>query len=153
MATIKLNKSRGGFKLIPEGWHDFKITDVSYDETFGKVEVDLFSKDGYKHTERFTLINKQGNVNEGAVNVFSYFVSTAMDDWDIEEIDPDELVGRYISGEIKYTESKKINENTGKPYIFANLGDKKPLATGWDEEFVEVEEEEDVLGDLLGMLD
>jgi len=30
MAIINLSESKG-FSLIPEGWHDFKITGVEYD--------------------------------------------------------------------------------------------------------------------------
>ena len=36
MAIINLSENKG-FSLIPEGWHDFVIVGVDYDERFGKI--------------------------------------------------------------------------------------------------------------------
>lgn len=48
MAKIGLSD---GFSLIPEGAHVFKITGVSYKETFGKLETTMQTQSGVKHIE------------------------------------------------------------------------------------------------------
>ena len=56
MAKIKL--TQGGFTLIPEGTTIFKIVGVEYKEDFGKMSIDMQTKSGAKHTERFTLLQR-----------------------------------------------------------------------------------------------
>ena len=132
MARIALSKNTG-FTLIPEGFHVFKVVDVdrSKYDGFGKIEVKLETANGQKHSERFSLLNAKGEVNEGALNAFSYFARTALNDYKAEDIDPAEMIGHYIRAEVKHVVSDRINEKTGKPYINANLGDKEP-ALGFD---------------------
>lgn len=132
MARITLSKNTG-FTLIPEGFHVFKIVDVDmskYDE-YGKIEVKMETANGQKHSERFSLLNAKGEVNEGALNAFSYFARTVTNDYKADDIDPADLVDHYIRAEVKHVESTTINERTGKPYINVNLGDKEP-ALGFD---------------------
>lgn len=132
MARITLSKNTG-FTLIPEGFHVFKIVDVDMSkyDNYGKIEVKMETANGQKHSERFSLLNNKGEVNEGALNAFSYFARTAMNDYKADDIDPAEMIGHYIRAEVKHVESEKINERTGKPYVNANLGDKEP-ALGFD---------------------
>jgi hypothetical protein len=132
MARINLSKSTG-FTLIPKGFHVFKVVDVDMSkyDGFGKIEVKLETANGLKHSERFSLLNTKGEVNEGALNAFSYFARTVMNDYKAEDIDPAELVGHFIRAEVKHVESTTINERTGKPYVNVNLGDKEP-ALGFD---------------------
>ena len=132
MARITLSKNTG-FTLIPEGFHVFKVVDVDMSkyEGFGKIEVKLETANGQKHSERFSLLNAKGEVNEGALNAFSYFARTVMNDYKADDIDPADLVGHFIRAEVKHVESTTINERTGKPYINVNLGDKEP-ALGFD---------------------
>ena len=132
MARITLSKNTG-FTLIPEGFHVFKVVDVDMSkyDGFGKIEVKLETANGQKHSERFSLLNNKGEVNEGALNAFSYFARTVLNDYKAEDIDPAELIGHFIRAEIKHVVSDRINEKTGKPYVNANLGDKEP-ALGFD---------------------
>ena len=132
MARIALSKNTG-FTLIPEGFHIFKIVDVDMSkyDNYGKIEVKMETASGQKHSERFSLLNNKGEVNEGALNAFSYFARTAMNDYKADDIDPAEMIGHYIRAEVKHVVSDKINERTGKPYVNANLGDKEP-ALGFD---------------------
>ena len=90
MAKIGLTE---GFTLIPEGTHVFKITEVNYKEDFGKMEVVMQTAKGQKHIERFSLLNKDGEPNQGGLNAFSYFAKTALDDFTVKDIDDQELVG------------------------------------------------------------
>jgi hypothetical protein len=142
MERITLSKNTG-FTLIPEGFHVFKVVDVDMSkyDGFGKIEVKLETASGQKHSERFSLLNNKGEVNEGALNAFSYFVRTVLNDYKAEDIDPAELIGHFIRAEIKHVVSDRINEKTGKPYVNANLGDKEP-ALGFEGDVDDVESDD-----------
>src|SRR5699024_9714136 len=141
MAKIKL--AEVGFSMIPEGHYVFKVADATYDETFGKIEVELITKTGRKHTERYQLINGKGKLVEGAQKAFSYFAKTALNNFDVEEIEIDDIIGTYVSANVVHVESDTINENTGLPYVNVRLNDltsELGFEDGSDDE-VEVEAE------------
>lgn len=132
MAKFTLSKANT-FTLIPEGYHVFKIVEVDmskYDD-YGKIAINMETVNGLKHTERFSLTDNKGELNEKAYNAFSYFCRTALNDYRNDDIDTDDLIGRYIRAEVKHVESTTINERTGKPYVNVNLGEKEP-ALGFD---------------------
>lgn len=129
MAKIGLSD---GFSLIPEGTHIFKITGVSYKEAFGKLEVTMQTQSGAKHIERFSLLKADGSPNEGALNAFSYFAKTALQDFELTEIDHEDLVSHFIECDIEHD----VQPNKNKPdktITFARLADKRP-SDGWDEQ-------------------
>ena len=128
MANIKLN---GGFTLIPEGVHVFKITDVEYKESYGKIEIKMETAQGLKHTERFTILKSNGETNEPALNAFSFFAKTALNDYSLEEIDHTALIGHYIRCEVEHTEPQPNRNDPEKMVQFIRLGDKSP-ADGFD---------------------
>lgn len=143
--AIKLAELGGsGFKLIQEGWHVFKITKVDYDERFGKIEIEMVTKDGGKHTERFNILTDRGQTNIGALKAFTYFASTVFNDFKTKEIDEQEMVGKFIEAEVLHRTSEVVSEKTGEPLIFTNLGGKK-TSDGW--------EEGEEFDDLIGLLD
>lgn len=121
MAKIGLSE---GFSLIPKGIHVFKIVEVNYKEDFGKMEVVMQVATGQKHTERFSLLNKNGEPNEGALNAFSYFAKTALNNFSLQEIDEQDLVGCYIRCEVDHEEVES-NKTPGKMLTFVRLGDKE----------------------------
>jgi hypothetical protein len=121
-----------GFVLIPEGEYIFRIYDAKYDEEFGKIEVKLVNAQGLTHTEKFSIKDKDDNFNEKALNAFSYFAKTAMNDFSLEDIEPEELIDHYICAEVIHTKVPS-NKDPNKTVTFANLGDKSP-ADGFDEE-------------------
>ena len=125
MAIINLSENKG-FSLIPEGWHDFKIVGVEYDERFGKMEIQLVTKAGQKHTERYMLLDNSGEINQGGVNAFSFFARVAMNDFQIDSIDHEDLVGKFIRGKIEHKKGTKPNPKTGKYATFANITEKEP---------------------------
>lgn len=129
MARIPMTN---GYVLIPEGTYVFRIYDVSYDEEFGKIEIKLVTAQGQTHTERFTIKDQNDEYNEKALNAFSYFAKTALNDFDVEDVDPEELIDCYIQAEVVHSQvpSKK---DPSKNSTFANLGDKAP-ADGFDTE-------------------
>ena len=129
MARIPMTS---GFVLIPEGTYVFRIYDAKYDEEFGKIEVKLVTAKGMTHTERFSIKDSNDEPNEKALNAFSYFAKTAMGDFELEDIDPAELIDHYIEAEVVHTKLPS-NKDPNKTVTFANLGDKSP-ANGFDEE-------------------
>lgn len=129
MARIPMTS---GFVVIPEGEYVFRIYDVIHDEEFGKIEVKLVNAQGATHTERFTLKDSNDEYNEKALNAFSYFAKTAMNDYALEDVDPEELIDHYIRAEVVHTVQPNRN-NPEKNITFANLGDKAP-ADGFDTE-------------------
>lgn len=141
--TIKLSENTG-FTIIPEGEHIFKVEDVEYDKDFGTMEIYLVTKNGMKHKERFNLIGNDGEVNQGALNAFSYTARVLMNDFSLKEIDHQELVGRYMKAEVKHN-IVPSSKDPSKNLTFVNLGDKYP-ANGFERN----SDEEDVsLDDLL----
>lgn len=132
MARIPMTN---GFVLIPEGTYVFRIYDATYDEDFGKIEIKLVNAQGVTHTERFSIKNKNDEFNEKALNAFSYFARTALNDFEVEDVDPEELIGHYIGAEVIHTKVPS-NKDPNRTATFANLGDKFP-ADGFDTEPVE----------------
>lgn len=127
MAKIGLTE---GFSLIPEGTHVFQITAVNYKEAFGKMEVTMQTQGGSKHIERFSLLKANGEPNEGALNAFSYFAKTALNDFSLTEIDHEDLLGCFIECDIEHD----VQPNKNKPdttITFARLADKRP-SDGWE---------------------
>lgn len=129
MARITLTN---GFSIIPEGEYIFCVYGVEYDPEFGKLQIKLVTADGQTHIERYSLMKQDGTPNETAYSIFSYLAKTIMNDFSLEDVDPDDLVGKYLKAEIKHTELPSKKDPT-KTSTFANLGDKSP-ADGFDKE-------------------
>jgi hypothetical protein len=121
-----------GFMVIPEGEYVFRIYDATYDEEFGKIIVKLVTAQGATHTERFSIKDQNDEFDEKALNAFSYFAKTAMNDYSLEDVDPEELIDHYIRAEVVHTKLPSTKDPS-KTVTFANLGDKSP-ADGFDTE-------------------
>jgi hypothetical protein len=115
----------GGFQIMPEGEQVLKITAAEYDEDFGKAIFTLANAKGQTCQERFSLLNQDGTPNEKALGAFSFFAKTALNDFDIEDVDPVELVGRFIKAEIIHNKVPSTKDPT-KMMTFINLGSKSP---------------------------
>ena len=129
MARIPMT---GGFQIMPEGEQVLKITKAEYDEDFGKAIFTLENVKGQTCQERFSLLMQDGSPNERALGAFSFFAKTALNNFDIEDVDPEELVGRYIRAEVIHNKVPSSKDPT-KTMTFVNLGDKSP-ASGFDGE-------------------
>ncbi len=130
MAKIKLSK--GGFTPIAEGEHIFKITKSTYDEDFGKLELEMVIASGQKHIERYSLIRNDGEINEGALNAFSYFAKTALNNFNLDEIDHEDLVGCYIKATVEHEKVPSKND-PAKTVTFLRLTNLSP-ASGFEKE-------------------
>ena len=129
MAKISVT---GGFQIMPEGVQVLKITKAEYDEDFGKAIFTLTNAKGQTCLERFSLLNQDNTTNDRAMKAFSFFAKTALNDYDIEEVDPEELVGCYIKAEVVHSKVPS-NKDPNKTVTFVNLGDKSP-ASGFEGE-------------------
>lgn len=129
MAKIGLT---GGFTPLPEGMYVFRVKSAEYKEQFGKLKLVFETKDGKTHTEQFNLLDDKGQPNEGAYNAFSYLARTLLDDFDRDEIDEQELVGRYVKCAIEHNVVPAKDGNGTR--TFAHLGRDKEVAYGFDED-------------------
>lgn len=127
MARIPMT---GGFSIIPEGVHVLKIVEAEYDVDFGKATFKLVNEKGASCFERFSLLNQDGKPNEKALNAFSFFAKTVMNDFDMEDVDPEELIGHYLRAEVIHNKVPSAKDPT-KMLTFVNLGEKSP-ADGFD---------------------
>lgn len=125
MSIIKLTS---GFTLVPEGVHIFRIDAVDYNAATGKLVVKMVTQDGYTHEERFSLKKSATEVNDKALNAFSFFAHTALNDSTIDEIDHTDLVGKFMECEVQWRDYPKSDGSVGKA---ANLVDKRP-SEGWE---------------------
>lgn len=141
---VKIKLADIGFTMIPKGTYTFKVTEVTYDQDFGKLEVSMVTQNGRTHTERYSLITKGGKANEGALKAFSFFAKTALNNMDVDEIDPSDLEGCYIKATVDHVESDTISDKTGKPFINVRLNDMEH-AVGFSDavDAAETVEEED----------
>ena len=127
MARIPM---RDGFSLIPEGEDIFRVWEVTYDEDFGRIAVKLVNAAGATHIERFSILNNDGDYNEGALNAFSYFAKNVLNDFGLEDVDPAELVNHYVGAMVEHTVLPS-NKDPKKNVTFAHLKDLYP-ANGFD---------------------
>lgn len=118
------------FQIIPEGMHVFRIESVDYDADFGTLKVNMVTAKGQKMTERFQMKDANDEPNERAMNAWSFFAQTAMNDFNLDELDPDDLVGHYIEAEVIHT-SRPNRNDPSKTVSFANLGREKHPASGF----------------------
>ena len=87
---------------------------------------------GQKHIERFSLLKTDGQPNEGALNAFSYFAKTALNDFSLTEIDHEELIGCFIECDVEH-DVVQSKQDPNKTVTFARLTEKRP-SDGWEEE-------------------
>lgn len=113
--AIKLSESTNT-SLIAEGEHILQITKVEDKSMFGKLDFTLRNAKGQFANNNF----KNLDTNPKAVNVMSYFVRCALDDFTVEEIEPKDLVGRYVKCEITH--------NKGAKATFANVTNTSALS-------------------------
>lgn len=121
---MRITLSANEYKVIPEGRHMFKIVECKYEPRMGQIVVKLLTEDGLPDTETYN-ISTNGVTNEKALRAFSYFARTALNDFNVDDIDPDELVGKFIDANVKHDVRPK-KDDPSKNVTFVNLEDIKP---------------------------
>lgn len=130
MARISLSPSN--YSILPEGTYIFRVKSAEYKEAFGKLTLTLETQDGKTHTERYGLLNAKREPQTGALNAFSYTARCCLNYECGDEIDPDELVGKFFSARVEHTEVDS-SKNPGETRTFVKLVDKHPAPNGWEE--------------------
>lgn len=120
MGLLKLSQ---GFTSLPDGEQTLYITGVDYDEKWGKIEVHCINASGIKHSERYRIYNDKGEINETALNLFSWLARTVLGEEAGEEIDPTSLKGRYFACTVSHVKSEGKD---GKTYNNTRLNDLEP---------------------------
>lgn len=152
MAKMKLSEST--FTLIPEGATIFKVMEVddSKYEDFGKLAVKLQTAKGETHTETFTLTKANGDINEGALKAWSYFARTCLNNFQVDEIDSQDIVGCYIQATVKHEKYVRTKgDKAGQEGTAVRLNDYTTavgFAGGKAEDPAEDDEDVDDLDDL-----
>lgn len=151
MAKMKLSEST--FTLIPEGITTFKVMEVNDKkyEDFGKLEVKLQTAKGETHIERFSLLKKSGELNEGALKAWSYFARTCLNNFQADEIDTQDIVGCFITATVKHETTQGTGENAGKTYTNVRLNDYTTSAgfdSSTEDDIDDLDDELDELEDL-----
>lgn len=144
MATIKLAENT--FNIIPEGLTTFKVMEVdeSKYEDFGKIAVKLQTAKGETHIENFGLQKSNGDINEGALKAWSYFARVCLNDFSVDEIDTQDIVGCFISAVIKHeTYTRTKGDKAGQEAISVRLNNYT-AATGFDTEQQSDNDDEDI---------
>lgn len=141
---MKMKLSESTFSLIPEGVHILKVMEVddSKYEDFGKLVVKLQTASGETHNEQFTLLKKNGELNEGALKAWSYFARTCLNNFKAEEIDTQDVVGCYIRATVKHEEFES-NKEPGKMLKSCRLNDYA-VASGFKKAKEETQEVDDL---------
>lgn len=121
---IKLSAG-GGFTPVPEGIAIFEVSAVDYKPDFGKLEITCTTYNGLNHIERFSLLDSNGNMNPKAQNAFSAFAKTILQDWKLEEIDPEDLIGGYFKARVTH-KVVPSTKNEGESVTFVNTTDWRP---------------------------
>ena len=152
MAKIKLTE--GGFSIIPEGVTTFKVVEVddSKYEDFGKLAVKLQTADGKTHVERFSLVKKGGELNEGALKAWSYFTRTCLNNYQLDEIDTQDIVNCYITATVSHEDYSYVKDGENKSGKSARLNDYT-VAIGFSAKEDPTEDTEDDSDDLDDFLD
>lgn len=129
MAKMKLSEST--FSIIPEGTTIFKVMEVDdskYDD-FGKLAIKMQTAKGETHTENFTLIRANGEVNDGALRAWSYFARVCLNNFQVDEIDTQDPVGCYIQATVKHEKYiRKSGERAGTEGTAVRLNDYAPAS-------------------------
>lgn len=118
---MRIALSGNRFTRISTGFHVFYIYDVKYDETFGQMDISLYSETTKEtHKERYFFLSKNGGEpNEKAISAFSYLAWVAMNDFDAEDVDPVELIGKRFTATVDHDEVQDANGQT-KTYVRLN---------------------------------
>ena len=139
------------FTIIPEGTTIFKVMEVDeskYDD-YGKLKVTLQTSSGEKHFENFSFTQANGDINEGVLRAWSYFARVCLNNFQVEEIDTQDIVGCYIQANVtheKYTRTS--GEKAGQEATAVRLKDYTSASgfKGGKSKVEPVEEDDDLDG-------
>lgn len=125
MGRIKLASNE--YALLPEGNYEFTVTNSTYNEQFGKITVTSITDDGKKLVENYQILGNNNTTNDGALRAFSWLARTCMDDEDVEDIDPEDLIGKRFGATIEHQTVESKTE-PGKTKTFVKVKERWALS-------------------------
>lgn len=129
--TTTLINLTSSYTPLEAGEYVFKITDIEYDTNFQKLKIKFATEEGKTLVRTYNFLKNDGTTNQGAINMFSWMSKKAMQDEQLQQINPYDLVGHYVKAELTYTEVDSTT-NPGEKIQFSNLG-KFEKANPWGE--------------------
>lgn len=118
MAQIKLTD----YKVIDEGRYVFIVDKVEYKEEFGKMNITCKNKAGYSHIETYNFLRNDGTSNPKALGAFTFFARTILNDFEVESIDDQDIVGHYFIATVEHDVRQSTKDAT-KTVTFVHLVD------------------------------
>lgn len=107
MAKIQLKKSE--FSNIPEGEQIIRVKSIddSAFADFDKLTLVIEDKDGNTLKNNFEFTDKDGQPNDKAMTVFTIAARMLLGDQTLDEIDYNDLLGKYATVEIVHATGTK----------------------------------------------
>lgn len=139
MARIALSE---GFRNLEEGENVIlTITSSTLDTKTNTAKLRFEDEDGRSGVEtyRFGKGKKKGAQQMAALNSYSTVAKTALRNWEVEDIDPDDLVGRHVLCDIISTQG-----NNGQTYTHPRNFRDAEMDEVFDPDGDYEEEEEDL---------
>lgn len=99
------------YRKIPEGHYVFGIYEVHYDQEYGEVKLKVVNNAGYVKQLRYQLLDSNGEVNEIQASTLSRVAQNALNDFESEEFDEQQLPGKYFEADVKWSQGKGKNAN------------------------------------------
>ncbi len=142
MARIPLS---AGFRNLVEGEDVvLTITSSTFDPKTATAKIRFEDPEGRSGVEtyRFGKGKKKGAQQMGALNAYSTIAKTALRNWSVEDIDPDDLVGRHVLCDIIANEGENGAKYT-HPRNFRDAELDEPFDPDGEEEEPEEDDEDD----------
>lgn len=106
---MKRKLVEGEFQPIPAGEQVVRIKEIDESEyaKFDKLTVKIEDESGRTARVNFSFVNSDGEPNETADFIYTRMARAAMGDETLDEIDSQELVGKFVRVEIVHNEGTK----------------------------------------------
>lgn len=104
-----IRKLQDKFPLIPEGDQVVRVKEVidkDY-EKFDKLTVIVEDGEGTAAQLNFNFVNEDGSPNDGAENAYTFMCRALLNDQTADEVDTNELVGKFALAEVMHTTGSK----------------------------------------------
>lgn len=125
---------------FPEGEYDFRIDKMEADENFGEIKADFVTKEKKTLKYNYKLKTPDDEWNPSKVRDFTKMAQAALNDKDIAEVDPVDLVGHFFHASVVHY----AWEHEGRSGVKPCLNTIEPCE-GWNEKTIPLapDEEED----------
>lgn len=139
MAKIKL---RDGFKNLQVGdAQTLLVKKVKFNEKFQKIAVTFADDEGGTCVENFNLVGNNGKENDTAFGIFSTIYKCCKGGETGDEVDPTEIEGCYIVGDVFQQIATNDDGEETRRYIHVRNFREADAADDGDDDGEDAEEE------------